>query len=34
MLLKFHMLFIDIPIIPDLDEIQEDNALSDINAPK
>ncbi|XP_012152774.1 intraflagellar transport 43 isoform X3 [Megachile rotundata] len=23
----------DIPIIPDLDEIQEDNALSDINAP-
>ncbi|XP_034173715.1 intraflagellar transport 43 isoform X3 [Osmia lignaria lignaria] len=24
----------DIPIIPDLDEIQEDNALSDINAPK
>ncbi|XP_076389599.1 intraflagellar transport 43 isoform X1 [Megachile rotundata] len=27
------MLFIDIPIIPDLDEIQEDNALSDINAP-
>lgn len=23
----------DIPIIPDLDEIQEDSALSDINAP-
>ncbi|XP_012342271.1 intraflagellar transport protein 43 homolog isoform X1 [Apis florea] len=25
-------LFVDIPIIPDLDEIQEDNAFSDINA--
>ncbi|CAK9821041.1 Intraflagellar transport protein 43 homolog [Anthophora plagiata] len=25
--------FVDIPVIPDLDEIQEDNALSDVNTP-
>lgn len=24
-------IFVDIPVIPDLDEIQEDNAFSDIN---